>query len=306
MLEIKNLSKIYYSGLFSKNTHTAVSDVSFSMKAGEVLGIVGESGSGKSTLAQCILRLIEPTFGDIIFNDINISTLKKAELNKLRSKMQMIFQDPDSALDPKKTIFQSLNEPMKLQGLNKTEIENKIFESLEKVDLLPEHLTRYPHQLSGGQNQRIVISRVLSMKPSLIVADEPTASLDVSVQAQIIHLLKKIQKQYNIAMIFISHDLELIKHICHKIAVMYKGCIVEIAHINDIFSNPLHPYTQYLLNETSHDHDFENSDLYTDPLCSCYDLCSNHSSICKTDTPTLKLINSDHWVACNKYNIMNQ
>lgn len=304
MLEVKSLSKIYHSGIFSKKNNIALFDISFSLKTGEVLGIVGESGSGKSTLAQCILRLIEPSSGNIIFNGIDISKLKKTELNNLRHEMQMIFQDPDSALDPKKTIFQSICEPLKLQSLSKTEIEKEVFELIKKVGLLPEHLKRYPHQLSGGQNQRVVIARVLSMQPSFVVADEPTASLDVSVQAQIINLLKNLQKQYNITMIFISHDVELIKHICNKIAVMYKGNIVEISRLNDIFIHPLHPYTQYLLTDTHFTDGVEDLDC-SDNACSCFHLCSKHSLNCKTHAPILHSVAPDHWVACNNCTIIS-
>jgi peptide/nickel transport system ATP-binding protein len=247
MLEVTGLKKTYISGIISKTVIKAVDDVSFYIERGETLGLVGESGCGKSTLGQCILRLIEPTAGKIIFNDTDITYLNKKTLNSIRPSMQMIFQDPDSSLDPKMTIGQSIAEPLKLKGNNRKKTESKVIELIRQVGLNPEHINRFPYQLSGGQNQRAVIARVLALEPVFIVADEPTASLDISVQAQILGLLKKLKEEYALTMLFISHDLELMKHMCDRIAVMYRGKIVEIGKVEDIFQRPLHSYTRMLL-----------------------------------------------------------
>ena len=209
--------------------------------------MVGQSGCGKSTLGQCILRLIEPTVGKIVFNGTDITALDNRVLDRIRPSIQMIFQDPDSSLDPKMTIGQSIAEPLKLKGNSREKTESKVIELIKQVGLSPEHINRFPHQLSGGQNQRAVIARVLALEPVFIVADEPTASLDISVQAQILNLLKDLKEEYALTMLFISHDLELMKHMCDRVAVMYKGKIVETGNIDEIFQHPLHPYTKLLL-----------------------------------------------------------
>lgn len=254
MLEVTGLKKTYISGIISKTVTRAVDDVSFYIERGKTLGLVGESGCGKSTLGQCILKLIEPTAGKIMFNGMDITALDNKALNSIRPSMQMIFQDPDSSLDPKMTIGQSIAEPLMLKGNDRKKTESKVIELIKQVGLSPEHINRFPYQLSGGQNQRAVIARVLALEPVFIVADEPTASLDISVQAQILGLLKKLKEEYALTMLFISHDLELMKHMCDRIAVMYRGKIVEIGKVEDIFQKPLHPYTRMLL---IGDEDFE-------------------------------------------------
>lgn len=300
MLEVIGLEKTFTSGLISRTVIRAVDDVSFYIKRGETLGIVGESGCGKSTLGQCILRLIEPSAGKVLFNNIDITALDNKRLNSIRSSMQMIFQDPDSSLDPKMTIGQSIAEPLKFKGNDRNQTKRKVIELVKCVGLSPEHINRFPHQLSGGQNQRAVIARVLSLEPLFIVADEPTASLDISVQAQILNLLKKLKKEYALTMLFISHDLELTKHMCERVAVMYRGKIVETGKIEDIFGSPLHPYTkQLLVGDTGPEISSEESEKVTDSSCSYYKECLSRSKKCLRETPCLMGFPNHQFVACH-------
>jgi peptide/nickel transport system ATP-binding protein len=247
MLEVTGLKKYFTSGVFFKHHVKAVDDVSFSIARGETLGLVGESGSGKSTVGQCVIRLIEPTTGKVLFKGIDLRSLNNRELNRVRPSMQMLFQDPDSSLDPRMTIGQSVAEPFRIKKVDRNEVKSDVLKLLERVGLSPEHYNRYPHQMSGGQNQRAVLARILAVNPDFIVADEPTASLDVSVQAQILHLLKDLKREYGITMLFISHDLAVIRHMCDQVAVMYMGRIVEIGDVRDIFGKPQHSYTKRLL-----------------------------------------------------------
>jgi peptide/nickel transport system ATP-binding protein len=299
MLEVKGLKKIFTSGFLPRTRIKAVDDVSFHIEKGETLGIVGESGSGKSTLGQCILRLIEPTAGKIIFNGIELTALDNKALNNIRPCMQMIFQDPDSSLDPKMTIGQSIAEPLKLKGNNREAVKSRVLELIRQVGLSPEHVNRFPYQLSGGQNQRAVIARALALKPVFIVADEPTASLDISVQAQILNLLRHLKEKYALTMLFISHDLELIKHMCDRVAVIYRGKIVETGKIEDIFHSPLHPYTQLLLAEEA-DSEVNVSEIKKTLRTTCpyYQECLLRSEICLTKTPELKEL-KNQLVACH-------
>lgn len=300
MLEVTGLSKSFTSGIISKTTIKAVDDVSFYIEKGETLGVVGESGSGKSTLGQCILRLIEPTSGKIVFNGKNITDLGNKALNSIRPCMQMIFQDPDSSLDPRMTIGQSIAEPLKLKGNNREASKSKVIELIRHVGLSPEHINRFPHQLSGGQNQRAVIARVLALEPVFIVADEPTASLDISVHAQILNLLKQLKEEYALTMLFISHDLELMKHMCDRVAVMYRGKIVETGKIEDIFRSPLHPYTQLLLaDSTGPEINISECKRTIEIACSYYQECPLRSKICLTKIPELKESVNHQLVACH-------
>jgi len=228
MIKVKNLKKYFYSGIFRKRIIKAVDNVSFEIKEGETLGLVGESGSGKTTIGKTILRLIEPTSGEIFFNDINVRKLKGNELKDIRKKMQIIFQNPESALNPRMKIYDSLKEPLRIHKLcNKREEKKRILELIEDVSLDKEILNRYPHELSGGQIQRIVLARVLTLNPKFIIADEPTSMLDVSVQAQILNLMKKLQREFKLTYLFISHDLDVVKWMSDEIIEIDNGRIVR-------------------------------------------------------------------------------
>ena len=299
MLEVCGLKKTYITGTFHKCRVDAVNDVSFHIIKGETFGIVGESGCGKSTLGKCVLRLTEPTEGNIVFNGMEITSLDKESLRSIRPKMQMIFQDPDSSLNPRKTIGQSIAEPLKISGMEIGKLWEKVKELVKHVGLLPEHIDRYPHQLSGGQNQRAVLARALALEPVFIVADEPTASLDVSVQAQILNLLKDLKKEYGLTMLFISHDLELMRHMCDHIAVMYMGKIVEIADVNDIFSLPVHPFTRLLLNDDENDTEQIACAEDAGNGCCYFSNCPVKTERCAFETPELTEHMQEHFVSCH-------
>ncbi len=236
MIEVYDLQKHFVSGFIKKKHKSAVQSVSFSIEKGETLGLVGESGCGKTTVGRMLLRLIEPTAGRIVFDGLDITSLKHAEMRKLRPRMQMIFQDPESSLNPRMKIGESIAEPFRL-GLggrcSRSEIRNQVQELVDIVGLNREHVNRYPYQLSGGQNQRVVLARILAINPEFIVADEPTAALDVSVQAQILRLIMDLKSEFGLTMLFISHDMEVVRHMSDRIAVMDKGRIVEIKSSKD-------------------------------------------------------------------------
>lgn len=290
-----------------KRLVNAVDGVSFTISSGETLGLVGESGCGKSTLARVILGLIPPSGGRIFFHGQEITAARAAELKKVRKKMQIIFQHPESALNPRMKIYDSLVEPMRIQHLvnNHREEKKKAGELIELVGLHKEHLSRYPHELSGGQIQRVVLARILSLQPEFIVADEPTSMLDVSVQAQVLNLFKEIQKKFNIAYLFISHDLEVIRWMSDRVAVMYAGGIVEIGPVEKVCGNPQHPYTSMLVNAffTSENDvskfakitDFKDTSYLSG--CKFYFYCLKASNICKK-RPGLKEVEKNHFVAC--------
>ena len=248
ILEVKNLKQ--YFKVNRKFTVKAVDDISFCIYPKETYGLVGESGSGKSTTGRSIIRLYQPTDGEIYFNGKNISKKMDKETEKmLHTKMQMIFQDPYASLNPRMTVGEIIREPMDIHGVydTKEEREKRVRELLEIVGLKPDHIRRYPHEFSGGQRQRIGIARTLALNPKFIVCDEPISALDVSIQAQVINLLEKIQNEMGIAYLFIAHDLSMVKHISDRIGVMYLGNMVEIGDADDIYHEPLHPYTQALL-----------------------------------------------------------
>lgn len=246
MLQVKNLKKEYH--FTKKNVLHAVSDLSFELYAGETLGLVGESGCGKSTAARCLLRLEQPTAGDIFFNGKNIFSFKGRELQQFRKQAQMIFQDPYSSLNPRMTAGNNIAEPFRIHCLMpEQEMRAEAVDLLEMVGLSRSSIDRYPHEFSGGQRQRIVIARALALKPELLICDEPVSSLDVSVQAQIINLLKNLQKELQLTYLFIAHDLTMVKYISDRVAVMHQGTIVESNLAEDLYNNPQHSYTKKLI-----------------------------------------------------------
>ena len=248
LIEIKNLKQYFNVG--KSNMVKAVDGVSFDIYRGETLGLVGESGCGKSTTGRSIIRLYDATGGQVLFNGEDVHGKKsKAELKKFNRKMQMIFQDPYASLNPRMTVADIIAEGIDIHGLvnNKKERMERVYELLETVGLNKEHANRYPHEFSGGQRQRIGIARALAVKPDFIIADEPISALDVSIQAQVVNLLKKLQREQGLTYLFIAHDLSMVKYISDRIGVMYFGKLVELANADDLYENPMHPYTQSLL-----------------------------------------------------------
>jgi oligopeptide transport system ATP-binding protein len=253
ILKVENLKKYFpiYSGLIISRqigAVKAVDDVSFSVNEGETLGLVGESGCGKSTTGRAILQLQKPTAGKVYFEDQELTGLSSINLRTLRPKMQMIFQDPYASLNPRHTIGKIVGEPLLIHGFgNDNEIKSRVIELLDMVGLKEVHYNRFPHEFSGGQRQRVGIARALALNPRFIVCDEPISALDVSIQAQVINLLQDLQNELNLTYLFIAHDLSMVRHISHRVAVMYLGKIVELADRKTLFSEPLHPYTQALI-----------------------------------------------------------
>ena len=252
LLEVKDLKTHFpvHGGILSRRTGSvrAVDGVSLSIAPGETLGLVGESGCGKTTLGRSILRLIEPTSGGVTFENKNILGMGRSELRSMRRKMQIIFQDPYASLNPRMTVGRIISEPLTIHGTMKNaELEERLAELMAQVGLRPEHVKRYPHEFSGGQRQRIGIARAIALNPGFIVCDEPVSALDVSVQAQVLNLLVELNRKFTIAYLFISHDLSVVRHISDRVAVMYLGRIVEEADRDELFDNPMHPYTKALL-----------------------------------------------------------
>ena len=298
----------------SFNGEPVVHDGSFQLHPGEILGLVGESGSGKSTIGRSIIRLYDPTAGKITFDGQDISgRLSHAQNNTLRTQMQMIFQDPMASLNPRKKVEDIIGEGLDIHHMYKTQDERreKVEKILEKVGLAPEHAERYPHQFSGGQRQRIGVARAVIMNPELIIADEPVSALDVSIQAQILNLMRELQRKYQLTYIFISHNLSVVKHICDRIAVMYLGNIVEIAPKKELFDNPLHPYTKALLGaipipdpDIPAMQDMLEGDVPS-PInppkgCCFHTRCHGCCKECTAQKPKLINVGNDHWVACCK------
>ena len=250
ILQVKNLSKVYETtggGFGRKNKVSALNDVSFNLIAGETLGVVGESGCGKSTLGRAIARLDQPTSGEIIYKGVDIANKSLAALRPLRKEIQFIFQDPYASLNPRRQIGAIVEEPLRIHGVSKEERRAQAQQLLEKVGLDKNSYEKYPHEFSGGQRQRVVIARALTLRPELIIADEPVSALDVSIQAQVLNLFKELQDEMKLTYIFVAHDLGVVRHISDRIAVMYLGKIVEIGTVDEIYGNPQHPYTKALL-----------------------------------------------------------
>ncbi len=312
LLEVKHLKKYFKT---SNGMLHAVDDVNFTIDRGKTLGIVGESGCGKSTTGRAILRLIEPTSGQVIFEGEDITKLSTREMRKMRQEMQIIFQDPFSSLDPRQTINQCISEPIKFNKLlkDKHAIEDRVFELMETVGLAERLINTYPHELDGGRRQRIGIARALAFDPHFIVCDEPVSALDVSIQAQILNLLKKLQRERGLTYIFITHDLSVVNHFSDDIAVMYLGQLVEKAPTEKLFDKPIHPYTQALLSAIPiPDPDYKQERIIIkgeittpiDPPDSCRfaNRCPYATDKCRQTSPQMEEVEKGHFVACHRWN----
>jgi oligopeptide transport system ATP-binding protein len=317
LLQVKDLVKQFpiRGGLLQRvvdRVH-AVDGVSFDLQPGETLGVVGESGCGKSTTGRCVLRLIEPTSGEVWFRGQNVTAMDKESLRRLAREMQIIFQDPFASLNPRMTVGAIVGEGLVIHGLarNASEIEDRVSKLLATVGLSKDHMRRYPHEFSGGQRQRIGIARALAVDPKLVVCDEAVSALDVSIQAQVINLLEDLQQQFDLTYIFIAHDLSVVEHISDRVAVMYLGRIVEIAPANKLYTNPLHPYTEALLSAVPiPDPTVKRqrirlqgdvpSPIHPPSGCHFHTRCPiAQKGLCDREKPALKLSSEGHWAACH-------
>ena len=318
LVAVRNL-KMYFpvkSGIvFQKKVADikAVDDISFSIRRGETLGLVGESGCGKTTTGRCILQLYRPTEGEVLFEGQDLAQMKSGEIRRFRRRMQMIFQDPYSSLDPRQNCGGIVGEPLTVHKMvrSRGEYREQVAELLSVVGLNPQMASRFPHEFSGGQRQRIGVARALAVRPSLIVCDEPVSALDVSIQAQVINLLEDLQEQFNLTYLFIAHDLSVVRHISDRIAVMYLGHIMEVADRTELYENPLHPYTKALLSavpipdpviEAQRERIILTGDVPS-PLnppsgCVFHTRCPIAIEECRGEVPELRNVGGDHWVAC--------
>ena len=327
LLEVKNLKKYFpvQKGILRRTVaHVkAVDDIDMFIKEGETLGLVGESGCGKTTIGRTILRLIEPTAGEILFRskklagpgeeykEVGVSSATHKLLKSLRRDMQIIYQDPYSSLNPRMAVGETIGEPLFVHGIAKgSELKDRVRDLLGAVGMKPDHMKRYPHEFSGGQRQRIGIARALALDPQLIIADEPVSALDVSIQAQVINLLEDLQQEFGLTYLFISHDLSVVKHISNRVAVMYLGKIVELAKTEELFLNAKHPYTEALMSAVpvpDPDYTVEGIILKGDvpspvnPPSGCYfhPRCGYAQEICKAEAPAYRDLDGEHFVACH-------
>lgn len=312
LLEVKNLKKYFRS---PSGTVFAVDDCSFTINRGETLGIVGESGCGKSTTGRVVVRLLEPTSGEVLFEGKNIFKAKRREMLKIRKDMQIIFQDPFSSLNPRRTVYETIAEPLKyhkiIPGGKSRDVEHRVLELMDTVGLAKRLINAYPHELDGGRRQRIGIARALSVEPKFIVCDEPVSALDVSIQAQILNLLKDLQNAKNLTFIFITHDLSVVNHFSDNIIVMYLGKLVEKAPSDVLFANPQHPYTKALLSAIlipevgASKTDIQLSGELSMPIdppdeCLFAKRCHYYCKECDKGSPPLSEVSPNHWVACHR------
>ncbi|MCG8541388.1 MAG: dipeptide ABC transporter ATP-binding protein [Clostridia bacterium] len=316
LLEVKNLKKYFpVSGGFFKRVVgyvKATDDISFTIGEGETMGLVGESGCGKSTTGRALLRLHEPTAGEVYYKGQDVIGASKSEMKQLRMDMQIVFQDPYSSLNPRMTVGQIISEPIIHHGIMRKgkELENKLSELLDKCGLASYHVNRYPHQFSGGQRQRIGIARALALNPSFIVADEPVSALDVSIQSQVLNLMMDLQEDMGLSYLFISHDLSVVKYISDRVGVMYLGSLVELADKKDLFSVPKHPYTQALLSAIPVPNPKARkkqiilkgdipSNVHPPSGCKFHTRCPYVEAICKECVPDFRELGDKHFVACH-------
>lgn len=310
-LELRGIGKHFRTGAARQHVVKAVDGVSFSVGKGETLGLVGESGCGKTTLGRCLLQLIQPTTGELFFRGEPILGVSGAAMKRLRRDMQIIFQDPYSSLNPRMTVGRIIASGLAIQGMGTPQERLDAARKLmDRVGLLPDHINRFPHEFSGGQRQRICIARALSVHPQLIVADEPVSALDVSIQAQIINLLAQLQRELELTVLFISHDLRVVRHITHRVMVMYLGSNVEVGPTEAIFQHPAHPYTQVLtkaapkLDPLNRQRDYAiegepPSPIHTPTGCKFHPRCPYCTDKCRSEVPELKEIAPGHLCACH-------
>ena len=315
LLEVRNLKKHFpiKTGILSRTTGDvrAVDGVSFILERGETLGLVGESGCGKTTVGRSILRLIEPTSGQVTFNDQDLLKLDREQMRQVRASLQIIFQDPFSSLDPRMSVGQIIAEPIRNHlKASRAEMRERVAYLMDKVGLHPEQMSRYPHEFSGGQRQRIGIARALALNPMAIVCDEPISALDVSIQAQVINLLVQLQEEMDLSYLFIAHDLSVVEHISDRVAVMYLGRFVELATDRELYQNPQHPYTQALLSAVPvPDPEIHKRKIILEgdvpsPLnppsgCAFHTRCPECKEVCTHEEPVFRDLGGGHWIACH-------